>query len=53
MAPEQFVIEGKTHNIDLGNSTKEKIEELLKIDVFTMGCIIYSILTNGKKLFNY
>lgn len=53
MAPEQFFIEGKTHNIELRNSTKDNIDDLLKIDVFTIGCIIYSILTNGKILFDY
>ena len=54
IAPEIFVDEGKTELLNYNNSeNKNKIEILKGADVFSIGCIIYMVLTNGKILLDH
>ena len=51
-APEIFISEGKTKIIDY-ESEKIELEKLKKSDVFSLACVIYSLLNKGKVLFNH
>ena len=51
-APEIFTSEGKTKIIDYQTESAE-VEILKKSDVFSVACMIYSVLNKGTVLFNY
>lgn len=54
LAPERFTDTEATQYIHLGDSAKaDKLDILIKSDVFSVACIVYKILTNDRNLFSH
>ena len=54
LAPELFIDDGKTEILNYNDpENKIKIEILKGADVFSIGCIIYMVLTDGKILLDH
>lgn len=54
LAPERFRDLEATEYFHLGDKAKaDKLDILIKSDVFSLSCIIYKILSNNRNLFNH
>ena len=52
LAPEKFVLENIVKNENLEEASDELIKSLQKMDLFSLGCLIYELFSIGKHLFD-